>query len=72
MASARKKYYSVNEVIDIMTNWDESNFQHTEEVEFEVAILPPTERADAETDCDSDASFTKTSIEFSLHNKHSP
>ena len=81
MASARNKYYGVNEVIDIVTNWDESNFEDSEEVEFEVTILPPTVRADAETDCDSDASDDQNEglihhlprhlIEFSLH-KHSP
>ena len=41
-----KKNYILSEVIDFVTNSDEE----------ETVILPPIERAEAETDCDSDIS----------------
>ena len=50
-----KKNYTLSEVINFVTNGkDSSNVDWDEEEE--IVILPPIERAEAETDCDSDIS----------------
>ena len=49
-----KKNDTLSEVTDFVTNdEDSSNIDCDEE---EIMILPPIERAEAETDCDSDIS----------------
>ena len=50
-----KKNYALNEVIDFVTNGKDSSNVDSDEEE-EIAIVPPIERAEAETDCDSDFS----------------
>ena len=50
-----KKNYTLNEVIDFVTNGEDSSNVDSDEEE-EIAVLPPIERAEAETDCDSDIS----------------
>ena len=50
-----KKNYTLNEVIDFVTNGEDSSNVDSAEEE-EIAIVPPIERAEAETDCDSDIS----------------
>lgn len=47
--------YTLNEVIDIITNKSDNDEEDSEDDNF-IAMLPPSERADAQTDCDSDAS----------------
>ena len=43
----------LSEIIDFITNGEDSSNVGSDE-EDDIVILPPTERADAETDCDSD------------------
>ena len=50
-----KKKYTLSEVIDFVTNGEDSSNVDSDEEE-EIVILPPIERAEAETDCDSDIS----------------
>ena len=50
-----KKHYTLSEVIDFVTNGEDSSNVDSDEEE-EIVILPPIERAEAETDCDSDIS----------------
>ena len=50
-----KKNYTLSEVIDFVTNGEDSSNVDSDEEE-EIVILPPIERAEAETDCDSDIS----------------
>ena len=50
-----KKKYTLSEVIDFVTNGEDSSNADSDEEE-EIVILPPIERAEAETDCDSDIS----------------
>ena len=50
-----KKHYTLSEVIDFVTNGEDSSNVDSDEEE-DIVILPPVERAEAETDCDSDIS----------------
>ena len=50
-----KKNYTLSEVIDFVTNGEDSSNVDSDEEE-EIVILPPIERAEAKTDCDSDIS----------------
>ena len=48
-----KKNYTHSEVIDFVTNGEDSSNVDSDEEE-EIMILPPMEKAEAKTDCDSD------------------
>ena len=48
-----KKNYTRSEVIDFVTNGKDSSNEDSNEEE-EIMILPPIEKAEAKTDCDSD------------------
>ena len=58
MVEIDKKNYTLSEVIDFVTNGEDSSNVDSDR-EKEIVILPPTERAEAETDCDSDVSDDK-------------
>ena len=49
-----RKKLTLNDVID-MVCWDDSESDHDEEDAI-IAVQPPAERPEAETDCDSDLS----------------
>ena len=48
-----KKNYAHSEVIDFVTNGEDSSNVDSDEEE-QIMILPPIEKAEAKTDCDSD------------------
>ena len=48
-----KKNYTHSEVIDFVTNGEDSSNVDSDEEE-QIMILPPIEKAEAKTDCDSD------------------
>ena len=50
-----KKNYTLSEVIDFVTNGENSSNVNSDEEE-EIVVLPPIERVEAETDCYSDIS----------------
>ena len=52
---SEKQKFTVNEIIDFVTNDDEDLDVDSDE-EQELILLPPIERPEADTDCDSDAS----------------
>ena len=54
-----KKNYTLSEVIDFVTNGEDSSNVDIVEKE-EIVILPPIEKAEVETDCDNDISDDNT------------
>ena len=48
-----KKNYTHSEVTDFVTNGEDSSNVDSDEEE-QIMILPPIEKAEAKTDCDSD------------------